>query len=313
MDEFLASYQTVKGEPQDIDGIIAIDTDVLTELIRVLGPVEVPGYGTFSIEPDKKYGKPDIVIAMSEIIDRPTPYVRENRKGILGPMMQAILAKTYGAPKQVFPDLFGVIVSSLEGRHIQMYFLDDDIQTAAELIRTAGEMVAPTDGTDFLAIVDANLGGAKSNLFISTEFNKTVNPPQDGSLTQTLQITYKNTHPGDNCNLEAGQLCLNAVNHTWQRIYLPLGAKLIETTGYTKEPQLYEENGFTVIDGFFNLNPDSATKINLSYSIPYQDQQTYRLHIWKQGGVDQIESIIDVNGSEEELIITKDTDYQVEF
>lgn len=313
MEIFLTNYQTVGGEPQDIDGIIAIDTEVLTDLIEVLGPVDVPGYGTFSVEPDAKYGAPQIVIALSEIITRPTSYIRENRKGVLGPMMGAILTKVYSAQKEQFPALFQVIVNAIEGRHAQAYFMDEELQIAADKINMTGKMIAPTDGSDFLAIVDANLGGAKSNLFIDYGVQQTILPPENGELTKQVIINYKNSRPGDNCNLEAGLLCLNATNNDWQRIYLPLGSKLISAKGYKSEPSVYDENGFTVIDGYFSLNPDSTAKVELEYTVPYTDTQNYVLNIWQQGGLRAVKHLLDVNENQEEIEVAGDTVYKTTF
>ena len=56
-----------------------------------------------------------------------------------------------------------------------------------------------------------------------------------------MAIDYKNSRPGDNCNLEAGLLCLNAVNNDWNRIYLPLGSKLLSAKGYKGEPSSRSE------------------------------------------------------------------------
>jgi ribosomal protein S18 acetylase RimI-like enzyme len=50
MELFTENYKSVRGEPSDFDGVIAIDTTVLTETLKVLGPVDVPGYGQFSAE-----------------------------------------------------------------------------------------------------------------------------------------------------------------------------------------------------------------------------------------------------------------------
>ncbi len=313
MDTFLTNYKLVQGEPQDIDGIIVIDTMVLTDLIDILGPVKVEGYGEFTTEPDTKYGAPEVVIALSEIITRPTPYLREDRKGILGPMMKAILEKVYGAGKEQFPALFTTMLKNINGRHIQAYFLDPELQAAAEKINLAGRMIAPTDGSDFLAVVDANLGGAKSNLFIDYDVNQTVLPPEDGELTKRVVINYRNSKPGDNCNLEAGLLCLNSTNNDWNRVYLPLGAKLISAKGYKGEPTVYEENGFTVIDGFFALNPNSTAKIDLEYTVPYSNPTDYNLKIWQQGGLREVKHLIDVNGNQEEVIVDKDTVYKAKF
>jgi uncharacterized protein DUF4012 len=313
MDTFFEHYQTVPGEPANIDGIIAVDTHVLTALLKIIGPTEIPGRGTFSAEIDPRCDCPQVVYALSEIITKPTPYLREDRKGILGPMMQSILQKTYGAPKQQWPDIFSLLWTSMQGRHLQMYFTDEESQVAAEAVNAAGRMEME-EGADFLGIVDANLGGAKSNLFTSYEVEQIIeNPPQDGILTKNVIISYKNSRKGDNCNLEAGLLCLNATMPDWNRLYLPNGAELIEVQGYEVEPSVYDEEGFTVIDGFFKLEPEGVAKIKVTYSVPYNNQEIYKIKIWKQGGIDPIKNLMDVTGGQEEIIVDKDTVYEVEF
>ncbi len=313
MDLFYSYYSTIKSEPDNIDGIITVDTHVLTQLVSILGPVEIPGYGTFSAEIDKRCDCPQIVYALSEIITRPTPYLRVDRKGILGPMMQAILSKTYSAGKQAWPKLFETAWTSLQGRHLQMYFMDEKAQQAAEAVNGAGRMLPPTDGSDFLGIVNANLGGAKSNLFITYDVKQTVSAPENGKLTKTVEITYKNSRKGDNCNLEAGLLCLNARLHDWTRLYLPTGAELIEAQGFNKEPSTYEEAGFTVVDGFFNLEPMSSAKLVIKYTVPYSDTETYRVKLWKQGGVSPFTTLFDVAGGEEEALVNTDTLFTTQF
>lgn len=322
MEEFYENYRTVRGEPQDIDGIIAVDTFVLSELLRVIGPVEAPGYGVFSAENSPKCDCPQVVYALSEIITKPTPYLREDRKGVLGPLMKSILAKTYDLDKAKFPELFQVAKTSIEGRHVQMYFMDESTQKAAEQINAAGRLYELKDNLkawqmgenmDFLAIVDANLGGAKSNLFTNYEVKQTINAPNNGRLEKTVEITYKNTRKADNCNLEAGQLCLNSTLTDWLRIYLPKGAELIEIQGISNEASVYEEANLTVIDGYFSLEPLGLAKIKLSYSIPYTDSVNYNLKMWKQGGIDPVPVLIDVTGGEEQLLMDKDLEYSSVF
>lgn len=306
MNEFFASYQTVRGEPTDIDGIIAIDTQVLTDLLTALGPVQLPGYGTFSAEPDDRCGGcAQVVYALSEIITKPTPYIREDRKGILGPLMQATLQKAYSAPKEKWPELFQYMWQDLEAKHIQLYFVDEQAQQAAETVNAAGRL-QPTEN-DFLAIVNANLAGAKSNLFINYDVKQEILIPENGRLEKTVEITYRNTRKADNCNLEAGLLCLNSTLKDWTRLYLPAGTELISAQGFTSEPTLYDEAGFTVIDGFFSLEPLGVAKLKLTYTIPYIDQEIYRVTLWKQGGVDNFETLFDVNGGEEKVLVNKDT------
>jgi hypothetical protein len=313
MDQFLTNYKTIKSEPQDLDGIIAVDTHVLTDLLKVLGPVEVPGYGTFSTNIEPKCDCPQIIYALSEIITRPTPYLREDRKGIIGPLMRAILTKAYTAPKQQWPDLFTTGFKSIEGRHTQMYFFDAKAQAAAEKLNAAGRLPAPAADQDFLAIVDANLGGAKSNLFIDYDVKQNVSVPENGVITKSLEITYKNNRKGDNCNLEAGLLCLNSTLRDWHRLYLPAGAKLVDAQGFTQTAKEYEEAGYSVIDGFFILEPNSQAKVKVTYTVPYTNDKTYKLRLWKQGGIGPIKHLIDVNGSQEEVVLDKDQTIEVDF
>lgn len=313
MEQFLEAYGQVRGEPKDIDGIIAIDTEFVTGLLNVLGPVNVEGYGTFSTENDARCDCPQIIYALSEIITRPTPYLREDRKGILGPLMRSMLTKAYDAPRDQWPPLFTAFGNLMAERHLQFYFLDENAQKAAETLKAAGRMVPPSDGSDFLAVINANLGGAKSNLFVTSEIVNQVQPPTNGRIQKTVEIIYKNPRRADNCNLEAGLLCLNSTLRDWTRIYLPEGSELTEATGFTQEAKTYDENGFTVVDGFFILEPLGTSKIRLIYTVPYTDEAQYRVELFKQGGVTEVPVLMDVNGNQEELVMKKDLKFQTEW
>lgn len=311
MDDFSAAYKTVNGEPQNIDGIIAVDTEVLTALLQVLGPVNVNGQ-TFSAEPSAACDCPQVVHALSEIITRPTPYLRDDRKGILGPMMREILFKVYGGNKAQLPQIVQTGFEALQGRHLQLYFFNEEDQQAAELINGAGRMTPPAENQDFLAIINANLAGAKSNLFITYDVEQEV-VRGDGNIEKTVKIRYENPRRGDNCNLEAGLLCLNAGNNDWTRIYVPAGSELVDAQGFQAKPETYEENGFTVFDGFFKLEPSSTATLVITYTVPYSDANNYNGYFWKQGGVTDYKLLLDVEGDQQEMLVNKDTKITTPF
>lgn len=313
MDQFLENYLTVPNEAKDIDGIITIDTHFLTNLMKVLGPIEVPGYGTFTAENDPRCDCPQIIYVLSEIITRPTNYIKVDRKGILGPLMRSLLTKAYTAPKQSWPALFQTGFQSIQNKHAQFYFLDEKAQSAAEAAEVAGRMIAPEDGSDFLAIINSNLGGAKSNLFIDYDVIQNISAPENGMIEKTVEITYRNTHKADNCNLEAGLLCLNSTLRDWTRLYVPVGSQLVSSQGFLEDAKTYDENGFTVIDGFFTLEPMATAKIKFVYKVPYSDNENYKVKLWKQGGIEQFETLMDVTGGQEKIIVNKDTTYETFF
>ena len=312
MDQFFPQYSKVPGEPNNVDGIITVNTKVLTDLLSVLGPVEVPGYGLFSSKIDPRCDCPEIIYILSEIITRPTPYLRDDRKGVIGPLMRSVLTKAYASPKTVWPQLFQTGMDNIASRHIQFYFLDEKAQQTAEVINAAGRL-KPVPDSDFLAIVNANLAGAKSNLFVTYEVEQTVSAPQDGFITKQLEITYKNSRQSDNCNLEAGLLCLNSTLKDWTRIYVPQGSTLVSSEGFKEAANMSEELGFSVINGFFTLEPLGTAKIKLEYKVPYANDKQYQLQIWKQGGIDKFPFLLDTAGNQEQLNITKDTAYSAAF
>lgn len=280
--------------------------------MKTVGPVTIPGYGTFSAEIDPRCDCPQIIYALSEIITKPTPYLREDRKGILAPLMQTLLQKIYASPRVFMADLFTVGLESVERKHLQAYFFNETFQQAVEDIHAAGRL-EPEPDSDFLAVVNANLGGAKSNLFISSSVMQQISGPENGMITKTVEITYKNSRHGDNCNLEAGLLCLNATNRDWTRIYVPQGSELIDAQGFNQSAQVYDDLGFTVFEGFFLLEPNSQAKLKLTYKVPYTSTDSYRIKIWKQGGIDPVPHVIDVNGDQVEVLVGGDTNYHTAF
>ena len=315
MDVFWSYYSKLPGEnAKDVDGIIAIDTSVLEKLVEILGPVEVPGYGTFSAENDKRCDCPQIIYALSEIVDRPTPFLRTNRKGIIGPMMHSVLEKAYTAPHQLWPRLFGEGWASIQAKHVQFYFFNEEAQKAAESIGVAGRVKETPPNSDYMFIVDSNLGGAKSNLFVQQTVTQEIGLPVNGMVKKTITLTYKNPFPPSNCNLEAGELCLNGKLTDWLRIYLPQGAQISESLGFdTDTTKTSEELGHTVYEGVFTLQPLNQAKIVITYTVPYTDAKNYKVFVQKQAGTPNIKYLMNVNGAEHEVLIDKDQTVTIPF
>ncbi len=313
MDTFTKYYRQIPGHPE-VDGIVAIDTEILVRLLKVLGPIGVPGYGgKFSAELTSKYNIPQVIYELENIITRPTYEIREGRKSILGPLMQSILANMMNSPKSKWPEFFNIFTDSVREKHLLMYFFDQDKQEAVEALGAAGRIVN-YDG-DYLHINDTNFAGAKSNLFVKPEVKQEVTINPDGSLKKKLTLTYRNVAPPSNCNLEAGQLCLNGVLRDWLRIYVPKGSKLISFKGSEVDPKTTEDLGKTVFEGFFTIAPESLKKLEITYTTPpVVKDQTYKLLIQKQPGKSTIQHTITINQTKvKEIEVSGDTEVILPF
>ena len=119
----------------DIDGVIAVDTQLLVNLLDVLGPIGVSGFGTFSTDIVSQCNCPQVIYELESFADVEGPIVwdpvtgkivyrppnSDNRKRIIGPLMNAILANTLGQPKEKIPDLFEAGYKSIQEKNIIFY------------------------------------------------------------------------------------------------------------------------------------------------------------------------------------------------
>lgn len=310
MELFLTYYRQVPGESQEIDGVIAIDTNVLADLVDVLGGVEVPGFGRFTADIDERCNCPEVIYRLEDIATRPVAYVRDDRKAFLGPMMQTMLTQAYGAPSEVWPRLFRVFYESTQRKHVLFYLFDEKEQQAAEMANFAGRIV-DFEG-DYLHINDANLGGAKSNLFITEEVELNITPETD-VVNHQASITYRNPQPWDDCNLESGGLCLSGEYRGILRVYLPLGTQLVEALGFEEgSVNSYEDLDKFVVEGFYKFQPLSQARIRLTYNTPRTQDDQYRLLIQKQPGKKSPTYKITFNNTDQ-LEFELPTDKVVEF
>lgn len=303
MDTFYQYYQQVPGEPQ-VNGIIAIDTNVLKNLVEILGPIDVPGFGIFSADTDEHCNCPQVIYKLEDLITRPVATIRSDRKAVLGPLMQTILQKAYDSDSNAWPALFQSIFTNMSQKHLLFYMLDEKTQTVAENLSLAGR-IKEFDG-DYFHLNDTNFGGAKSNLFITQEVEQEITF-EDGATKKHVTIIYKNPSPASNCNLEAGKLCLNGVLRDYVRIFVPEGSTLVESLGFEEDSvKTYTDLGKTVIEGFFKMEPQSQAKLVLTYTIPYIGDGTYEYLIQKQPGTYNPKYTITFDTYQEEFELTSD-------
>lgn len=266
---------------KEYDGIIAINTKFVLDMIDVLGPIDALGT-KFTNEKVDACACPQIIYELEKYADQPVAYEKDNRKGIIGVLMSQMMSKTFSAPKSAWPGLIGTLLSSLQQKDILLYLKDAKSQSAVERVNFAGR-VYDYNG-DYLNIVEANLGGAKSNLYIQENVKQQVKKDKN-NLSETLTIDYKYPRRGDNCSLERqGGLCLAGIYRDWIRIYVPKGAKLIKSSGAEVPFKATEDLGKTVFEGFFTVRPEGTAKLTIEYSVPLKVDNEYRLLIQKQPG-----------------------------
>lgn len=326
MQQFMEMYNTTSGK-EKIDGVLAVDTHVLVEMLKVLGPINVYGR-EFSAVIDKRCDCPKAVYELEDYSTRPVGYVREARKDIIGVLLQEILRMALGvSPSKYWGNLFQVLIAEINQKHVLAYFMDTTTQKAAEDFNMAGRVMTASEsaailkyqegnGWDYLYVVNSNMAGAKSNMFVSSKVTKDT-VVSGNTMTTKLTIDYKNPYPGSDCGLESGGLCLNAPLRNWVRVYTPAGSTLSESKGgiSPKDGQAagfetLQSLGKTMFEGFLIINPMGTAKLELTYTSPVAVSGSYKLLIQKQGGTDGDEYILKVNGKQKkDLPLVGDTEF----
>jgi len=322
MKQFEDMYEQTSGK-EPIDGIIAIDTHVLVEVLRILGPIEVYGK-TFSADIDKRCDCARAIYELEDYSTRPVGYIREDRKDIIGVLMQRILQMALGvSPSKYWGNLFQMLIAEINQKHVLTYFHDADTQKAAENFNMAGRIMTASETAallkykegewDYLHVNNSNMAGAKSNMFVSEKITKDTTVNGDGTITTKLTVDYKNPYQGSDCGLESGGLCLNAPLRNWVRVYVPKGSKLVESKG-TQSPKEVNKPipmetllglSKTYFEGFLIVNPMGTAKLELTYSSPVDARKGYNVLIQKQPGTNGQEVLLKLGGKDKKKIELK--------
>lgn len=301
-----------------IDGVIAVDTQLLVNILDAIGTIGVPGYGNYSTKTDPRCNCPQVIYELESFADVEGPIIwdpvtgkiiqrpahSDNRKAIIGPLMNSILANAMGQPKEKIPALLEAGFKSLSEKHVLFYMLDNVTQKAVADFGLGGTINQTYQG-DYLHVNDANLGGRKSNLYAYESVEQNIEVAGDGTVTKTVTITYQNPEKQDGW--------LNSVLPTWVRVYVPKGSQLITSEGLDAKADPYEELGKTVFAGYFQLRPEGVSKVTFKYKLPFKVTGAYKMLIQKQPGTDGFIYTINLGKHFEEFKLTTDREIKIEL
>src|SRR3989344_5855265 len=309
MDTFLPNYKEV-AQYKDFNGVIAMDTQIVVDLLKILGPVGVADWGRYDAEIIEECNCPQVVYKMEDYATRPTYYIKANRKGMIGPLMHSILLNVMNSPKKLWPQFMEIGLKNINAKHLMFYFPDDPaMQQAADAFNASGRV--KEFEADYFYLNDTNFAGAKSNLYVTQDIDQAIEVASDGTITKTVTITYTNPEPPDDCNLESGGLCLNGLLRDWVRLYVPEGSQLVEVLGSGIEATVNKELGKTVLEAFIELRPESRTKLIYKYTLPFKKSGDYRLLIQKQPGAKNHHYTVTLGSNTQEFDL--DADREIKF
>ena len=202
------------------DGVIAINADVVVDLLALLGSVDMPAYG-LTIDAE------NFMFEAQRIVEYDYDKTQNAPKAFIGDLAPILLDRIADADLPTFLAVLGVFETSLHERDVQVYAADNDLQAAVRELGWSGE-IKHTDG-DYLMIVDTNVGGGKTDGVIDETVDVAVHVEEDGGIVNT--VTVSRTHQGLSNALFSGK---NNVDYL--RLYVPEGSVLLAADGFSPPP-----------------------------------------------------------------------------
>jgi len=216
---------------------------------------------------------------------------------------------------QDYLEIVKILESSLNQKDILLYLTDEQLQSKISELGWDGRL-KDTSG-DYLSVINTNIAGGKSDKKIVQTITHEANVSADGSIFNT--VTILRDHQAIKREAFSGVRNVN-----WIRVYVPLGSRLISSSGWLapdvaiEQPDpawdldsdlaneanadrdpltntlIYREQNKTVFANWSMVDPGQMAVIKLVYKLPFklmptnpQEQESlykYTLLVQKQAG-----------------------------
>lgn len=218
---FMEASDLYKKDSVKFSGAVAINTDVLGTIIEITGPIEIPAY---NLKLDKDNFLEEIQYEVEAGRDKKPG---QNPKRVLSALLPIIMEKIGSFDDRQKNDLVEKFRNHFEKKDIMVYFKDWQLESLMEDLGVAGEVaqLPKNYNGDYLAVVNANVAGGKSDAFIGQKIILNSEISSDGKILNALEISRK--HSGQ----KEKDWWYRADNKNYLKILAPFGAKLTSVTG----------------------------------------------------------------------------------
>ncbi len=197
-----------------VDGVIAVNVDLMPEILNITGPIEMPEFG---ISLDSQNFRSEI--------QKEVEYEKTKGEGrpkqVLVEFAPLLLERLSNLDQDGWMKIFTLLVKGVENKNILAYFADSQLQNFALENGFAGE-IKDGGSDDYLMIVHSNIMGSKTDAVIDNKVDLKIEEVEDG-LIHTLKI--KRDHQGGEFGF------YNKVNNDYVRILVPEDAEILEISG----------------------------------------------------------------------------------
>ncbi|HBT66356.1 TPA: hypothetical protein DEA81_01355 [candidate division WWE3 bacterium] len=273
-----------KIDGQRVDGYIAVDLKFVEGILKATGPVFLAAYNE-EINAENLYERTQFHSDFNYVPGS------DQKRSFLTVLGSKLLEKMFSLPKDKLPNLLAETQRSLDEKHLLINLSNGALNDVLREKNWNGQVV-PVE-TDYLYVVNSNLGGTKANYFVKNNIDYEINSmTRDGVLRATLKLTYN--HTGESMAWPGGPYKdhVRVLTQTGSKL---TGAEFIDAAGTTldvfKDIKVGAPNGYDVFSYDLIVNPKETVSLVLKYDLSEslnvtKDMSSYALYVQKQPGTD---------------------------
>ena len=254
-----AEWFLEKELSEKFDVVMGVNFNVLKEILKITGPVYLPDYREY--------------ITADNVFIKATTYIQKGffpgstAKGdFLGSVGKAIFNVIIQREVSML-NLLPVINERLDEKDILIYFHDEILQNKIEEYGWGGRIIDLECNVnyclaDYLAIIEANLGVNKANLYVQKKV-ELVKKFLDGSDIETrIKIVYTNSSPSE--------VFPSGSYKNYNRIYVPRGVVISEARIDGKEVERLDirdyEKDKSEVGMWVVVGPQKKVEVDIAYT-----------------------------------------------
>lgn len=275
------------GGTGQVDGVLGITTFTIDELLKLTGPLSVPGY--------------DVTIAAGEATLKTLQETRApatpgtHRKAFLSAFADRLVDTLLALPPSRWTDLLG-LGEVFQSQHLLLAWFSDD-QAQAAMVLTGIDGHIENGPGDYVYPVDSNVTpSSKLSAVTSREVSLDVRLDGSGNALDTLTMRWTNRieEPASQPYRDFPRLGPRTTLGMYFRAYVPEGSRVKAVTGGTTVPLTSldaqgDEAGRMFMANYLRIPPGPAL-LTYSWTSPLaavlgdDGIATYRITIQKQPG-----------------------------
>lgn len=290
----------------EVDGVITMSPRMISDILKVVGPIEMPEYG-YAVSDENFLST---IQAEVEYGDN-----RIQPKRVVVDMAPKLLEKIYSSDPGQWLNIFNVFVSGLDKKDILMYFRDLNLEQFVAK-KGFGGLVKNAD-KDYLMFTLTNIKGSKTDRVTDNAIKLN---SKFGTLNSKPAIIHKLTITRQHNGGSSKYGFYNKQNPAYARVLVPEGSELLSISGNSdpgykplisysgagfrqddnlfkfesgfnlngeKGVSAYRESGKTGFAFWFITDPGQSKTVELEYAVPLNyGADSYGIYIQKQPGLE---------------------------